>query len=93
VPVVRSVGGLADTVVDVSAPASKPGSGGPGFVFREYTPDALLLALRRALALFQDRPAWRAVQMAGMAVDHSWDRSAQEYVKIYERAIARRALG
>ncbi|HWG03675.1 MAG TPA: glycogen synthase GlgA, partial [Beijerinckiaceae bacterium] len=60
VPVVRAVGGLADTVVDVSAAAAKPGSGGPGFVFREYTPDALLLALRRALALFQDRPAWRA---------------------------------
>jgi starch synthase len=57
-------------------------------VFHAYTADALLEALQRALAAFADRRAWRALQLAGMARDHSWDRSAQEYVKIYERAIA-----
>jgi glycogen synthase len=39
------------------------------------------------LALFPNKERWRALQVAGMAVDHSWDRSAQEYVKIYERAV------
>jgi starch synthase len=85
VPIVRAVGGLADTVRDYSPadPASN------GFVFDEYRPEALLDALQRALELFADRKKWRALQMAGMAADHSWDRSAREYVRIYERAMGR----
>ena len=42
---------------------------------------------RRALTLFADTRQWRALQVAGMQQDFSWDRSAQEYVKIYERAM------
>jgi starch synthase len=122
VPVVRAVGGLADTVRDYEplwrmrrgggplVPA-KPGDGpggavfepsdgplepsdGPtGFVFQEYTPEALMHALGRALAVFKDQGEWRALQTAGMGQDHSWDRSAQEYVKIYETVMARRNKG
>jgi starch synthase len=84
VPVVHAVGGLADTVVDY-APSSTRST---GFVFRDYTPAALLDALARALTLFGDVDKWRALQLAGMRADFSWDRSAQEYVKIYERALA-----
>ena len=89
VPVVRAVGGLADTVHDVT-PRSKLSN---GFVFQEYTGEAMLGALKRALALYGDRRRWRALQAAGMQADHSWDRSAREYVKIYERAIAKVASG
>jgi starch synthase len=89
VPLVRQVGGLADTVVD-AAPGAR---GATGFVFRDYTPEALLATLRRALALFRDRKRWKSLQRTGMAEDHSWDRSAREYVKIYERVLARRAGG
>ena len=86
VPVVRAVGGLADTVTDYA-----PGrSSATGFVFGDYTPAALLEALNRALALYPDRQTWRALQRAGMQQDHSWDRSAREYVKIYERAAGTR---
>ena len=86
VPVVHAVGGLADTVQDY-----QPGKrNATGFVFREYSPAALLEALSRALALFADRGKWRALQVAGMQQDFSWDRSAQEYVKIYERAAGAR---
>jgi starch synthase len=81
VPVVRAVGGLADTVRE--HPAKKPN----GFVFVDYTPGALLETLQRALAAFKNRRKWRALQAAGMKEDFSWDRSAREYVKIYERAI------
>jgi starch synthase len=77
VPVVHAVGGLADTV----HPAT-------GFAFQAYTPAALLETLARALTVFGDRTAWRALQRAGMQEDFSWDRSAQEYVKMYERALA-----
>jgi len=77
VPIVRAVGGLADTVTD----------GSLGFVFEEYAPSALLATLERALTTFRNERQWRALQAAGMKQDHSWDRSAREYVKIYERVL------
>jgi starch synthase len=83
IPVVRAVGGLADTVQDYSPKSTKS----TGFVFHEYSGSALLEALRRALTLYADRRRWRALQLTAMRQDHSWDRSAREYVKIYERAI------
>ena len=55
----------------------------------EYTPEALLSVLRRALALFRNQRAWRELQLAGMEADHSWDRSAREYVKIYDWAVSK----
>ena len=79
VPVVHAVGGLADTVTPDT-----------GFVFDRYTPDALLACLKRAVATFADPRAWQALQQAGMARDFSWDRSAKEYVKIYDRVITQR---
>jgi len=82
VPVVREVGGLADTVRDYGS-VKKPN----GFVFRDYAPDALLDALTRALALYPDRRKWRNLQLVGMREDHSWDRSAGEYVKMYARVL------
>jgi starch synthase len=80
VPVVNGVGGLADTVVDEES----------GFVMADYSPPALLEALRRAVTVFRDRVKWQALQAAGMRQDFSWDRSAREYVRIYERAVASR---
>ena len=91
VPIVRRVGGLADTVTDERA-ASLPGGAARrpnGFVFEDYTPEALLATLRRALTVFRDQTRWRALQLAGMAEDHSWDRSAREYVKMYDRAVTK----
>jgi starch synthase len=82
------VGGLADTVTNY-APGRRSAT---GFVFEPYTPAALLEALNRALALYPNRQKWRRLQAAGMKVDHSWDRSAREYVKIYERAMKPRNL-
>jgi starch synthase len=78
VPIVRAVGGLADTVRE----------GVTGFVFHEYTPEALLETLLRAVAAFAIPPKWRELQAAGMKQDHSWDRSAREYVTIYEQVSA-----
>jgi starch synthase len=89
VPVVHGVGGLADTVVDYRPAAPDRSEGGStGFVFADYTPPALLEALHRAFTIFGDRRTWRTLQLAGMHQDFSWDRSAREYVKIYERALA-----
>ena len=81
VPVVRRVGGLADTVKDCGS----RGSSCTGFVFAEYSGAALLEALGRAIDQFGSERRWRAIQAAGMREDNSWDRSAREYVKIYRK--------
>jgi starch synthase len=86
VPVVHAVGGLADTVRDY-APNRQNAT---GFVFDDYSAGALMLALIRALTLFKDAKKWRTLQVNGMRQDFSWDRSAAEYVKIYERLSKRR---
>jgi len=83
VPVVRATGGLDDTVEQFDARTGK----GTGFKFREYTGEAMLAALRSAVALYsQDQNAWRVLMRNGMAQDYSWTNSAREYVKVYERA-------
>ena len=84
VPVVRATGGLHDTVKDYD-----PRTGaGTGFTFQEYTSAALLRALRRALDTYRKPAQWQRLQAEGMRQDHSWDASAREYVKIYERAVS-----
>jgi starch synthase len=89
VPVVRSTGGLADTVADYNPRTGK----GTGFVFAEYAPEALLGAVERALEAFRRPEIWRTLQRAGMRQDFSWDRSAREYVKLYKRALDSRSKG
>jgi starch synthase len=82
-PVVRRTGGLADTVIDVTAsPAT-----GTGFVFDAYEPDALFGALERSATAFRDRTGWRALQRRGMGRDSSWASSAQQYVAMYQQAL------
>lgn len=86
VPVVRATGGLDDTIVNWSPRTGR----GTGFKFTDATPEALLAALRKALEVYRDRPAWRSVQLQGMACDYSWDASARHYGKVYENAIRAR---
>jgi starch synthase len=86
VPVVRAVGGLADTV----RPFDPRNGQGTGFLFSEYTPAALLEALGRALDMYHEQRPWRRLQANGMKKDFSWERSAAEYVKVYKRVIAAR---
>ena len=83
VPLVRATGGLFDTVENFY-PARGSGT---GFTFSEYSPQALLGTLRWALGVYADRVVWRRIQLAGMRQDFSWDASARQYVKVYERAM------
>jgi starch synthase len=84
-PIVRATGGLEDTVTDYDDQAGT----GTGFKFKDYTAAALLTALERARTVFANSKIWKSLQVAGMRQDFSWDRSAREYVKLYERARAR----
>lgn len=82
-PVVRATGGLRDTVRDVDL-------GGNGFVFEDYSPEAMLSALGRAVRLWrEDPPALAAVRRRAMAEDHSWAGPAQDYLRVYARVLSR----
>jgi starch synthase len=85
VPIVRSTGGLVDTVEQYDP---KTG-GGTGFRFDHADGTGLVWALDQALALYEDRPAWEAMMRQGMAKDFSWDRAATAYVDLYRRALQR----
>lgn len=73
VPIVRSTGGLEDTVDDST-----------GFKFHDYSAEALLYAVRRALTAWKDRKLWRERMRRGMARDFSWTASAVEYQQLYD---------
>jgi len=79
-PIVRSTGGLADTV--------EPFDGKRGTGFRFDSPDGtgLMWAIDQALAAWTQKKTWRVLQRNGMERDFSWTRSAQGYVDLYRRA-------
>ena len=81
IPVVRAVGGLVDTV----KPYNPKNGQGTGFLFASYHPAAMLQALGAALSAYPNKKIWTRLQKNGMRADFSWDRSAGEYVKMYER--------
>ncbi|MDP3703299.1 MAG: glycogen synthase GlgA [Candidatus Omnitrophota bacterium] len=91
VPIVRRVGGLADTVTDLT-PLSSAAQTATGFVFEDYTAGALVGAVRRAVAAFRDHKLWNSLMATGMRQDVSWSRSAREYVIVYERTIAKHQM-
>ncbi|MFI5089976.1 MAG: glycogen synthase GlgA [Terriglobales bacterium] len=82
VPVVRSTGGLDDTIEPWDARTNR----GTGFKFSDYTGDALLGTIRQALTAFKDQTGWQALMRNGMGKDFSWTNSAREYVRIYEKS-------
>jgi len=76
-PLVRKVGGLADTVRDAAL------AGGDGFVFEPATASAVGQAIERLLAAWHDRPRWAALQRVAMGRDFSWEPSARHYLELY----------
>jgi starch synthase len=84
-PIVRAVGGLDDTVQQYD----EASAAGTGFKFWEASPRAIYYTVGWAISTFFDRREHiqQMIQTA-MAQDFSWERSAGEYVRLYERAIA-----
>jgi len=81
VPVVRATGGLDDTIEPWDARSGK----GTGFKFTEYSGESLLLTIKQALQAYSDQTSWQVLMRNGMNKDFSWNASAREYGKIYER--------
>lgn len=90
VPIVRSTGGLVDTVEDFHIP-EKGDATGTGLRFSSATPDAVYRAVGRACALWYDQPeAFSQIQQNAMAKTFDWDASAKAYERLYKEAVKAR---
>jgi starch synthase len=84
-PIVRATGGLEDTVQQYDEATGA----GTGFKFYEQSGAAIYYTVGWAVSTYFDRPHHiRQMMRQAMAKDYSWERSAAEYVRMYERAIA-----
>ncbi len=86
VPVVRRVGGLADTVVDASEAAVRADVA-TGFMFGPATPAALDDALDQAVKAWRQPANWRQLMLRGMAQNFSWASAANQYMALYRDAL------
>lgn len=81
VPVVRETGGLYDSI--------KPyGAGGNGFTFAAYNAGDMFYVLREAVSLYKNKPEWQKLMIKAGTTDFSWQRSAEEYKKLYTDTLA-----
>ncbi len=83
-PIVRNVGGLADTVTNFDSDTFE----GTGFVFNEFDVFSLYGQVIRVVELLKHPDIWHRVQKNAMTSDYSWKHSAQQYIKLYEYAIS-----
>lgn len=84
-PIVTPVGGLADTVEDVS-------DGGTGFLLRAPESAALLDAVARALTVFKDGQRWQRLRQRAMAKCWGWHAGMDAYERVYAQALQARAI-
>ncbi len=83
VPVVREVGGLADTVFDRDY-SDRPVEERNGYVYKHATNQGIESALHRAVGLWYAYPdEFRKLVANGMKQDLSWNNPGQHYVNIY----------
>jgi starch synthase len=84
VPIVHAVGGLKDTV----QPWDSKSGEGTGLAFHSYDPTALNHAFKQSLDLYSKKEELAQIRKKMMSLDFSWDRSAERYEKVYQRALA-----
>ena len=83
-PIVRRTGGLADTVV----PWNPDTRTGTGFLFDEFSSQALAGTIDWALRNWRDQRGWRQMLKNGMSQDFSWDQKGPEYVALYRSLLS-----
>ena len=78
IPIVRSIGGLKDTVIDIEE------ENGFGICHENVTVSEIIHAISRGLDLFQNQTKFKKIREQIMNIDHSWDASAKEYINLYK---------
>ncbi|MFD0795309.1 glycogen synthase [Mucilaginibacter litoreus] len=82
VPIVRSTGGLRDTVIDFGE------ENGYGIRFEQVSVDDICVSVTRAVLLYQDSKNMQLLRKRMMGLDFSWERSADEYIHLYQSLIS-----
>jgi starch synthase len=77
IPIVRKVGGLADTVTD----------GENGFVFTNFSANSLLLTMARSAEVFKHKELMNKMRLSCMNEDFSWKVSAEKYLRNYKNLL------
>ena len=78
IPIVRSIGGLKDTVVDIDS------ENGFGICHDTVSEEEMVTAMNRAVELYSDQKKFKKIRRQIMNIDHSWDASAQSYIRLYK---------
>lgn len=81
IPVVRSVGGLYDSIRTYGE------EGANGFRFDNYNAHELLFTVKDALALYADKKKWNALTASAKKSNFTWENSAKEYISIYNNLV------
>jgi starch synthase len=82
-PLVRRVGGLADTVTDTDLETLDDQTA-TGFVFDHFDVSDYGRAVRRAFSLYRRRSDWNRVRQTGMRIAFDWATAAQQYTHLYQ---------
>ena len=82
IPLVRAVGGLEDSVVDFGEKS------GTGFKFKEYTVEAFVKCIHRALKVYTNSDRWKPLMQRAMKQDFSVKHMAQGYIKLYKNILS-----
>lgn len=83
IPIVRSTGGLADTIVDYSSEKET----GNGITFPHYNRDELELSIMRAVDLYKSEHHIEKIRKNGMAENHSSLKCATNYIEVFKEII------
>lgn len=83
IPIVRETGGLKDTVT----PYNEYDETGNGFGFKNYRFEELLNITKYAIRIYGNKDKWNNIVRQAMSADNSWEKSAKEYIEIYNQLI------
>ncbi|MCF7805580.1 MAG: glycogen synthase GlgA [Candidatus Marinimicrobia bacterium] len=83
IPIVHATGGLADTIDNFDSETKE----GNGFSFDEYTSEAMMEAIERAIRTFRNKALWKFLRDNAMRCDFSWEVSAGKYIDLYESVL------
>jgi len=81
IPIVRKIGGLKDTVIDIDD------KGGFGICHDQVSIEHMVFSIERAVGFYQNQKEFKKVRKNCMKIDHSWDKSAKEYLSLYKSLI------
>ncbi len=83
IPIVRETGGLSDTVDYFNEETGK----GNGFSFLNFDAHDMFFTIKKAVDVYKDKKTWKKIIKNAMKADYSWDKSADEYIKLYKELV------